>query len=149
MRNVWKFVVASVVSGFLAAAAPPTIPYAEGQIWEYRTRPEDRGSLLKIQKIETLEGGEQNELIYHVSLIGLRFTDLPIASELQHAPFSKASLDASVLRLSSSGASFPDPTAGIAEWRSAKGGVFVISVADAVRVAEETIRPERQQSSVR
>jgi hypothetical protein len=36
-----------------AMAATPTVDrYAEGQVWEYQTRPGDQGSLLKIQKIE-------------------------------------------------------------------------------------------------
>ena len=144
MNNGWKVVVASIVASCSIGAAPPAREYAEGQVWEYRTRPEDEGSLLKIQRIETLEEFKQTGPVYHVSLIGVHFAGLPTASELQHAPFSKASLDASVTRLSSSKAPFPDPTEGIAQWRAAKGGVFTITVADAVRVAEQTIGSQAQ-----
>jgi hypothetical protein len=142
MKNTWTLAMASIMAGCSIGAAPPAQEYAEGQVWEYRTRPEDEGSLLKMQKIEMLEDFQESGPVYHVSLIGLRFADLPVASELQHAPFSKASLDASVTRLSGSKAPFPDPTEGIAEWRAAKGGVFTISVAEAVSFTEQTIRPQ-------
>ena len=139
MKNGWKAIIASVVASSLIAAASPGKVYAEGQVWEYRTRPGDTGSLLKIQKIETFPGLKQTGLVYHVGLIGVHFSGLPKASELRHAPFSKASLDASVTRLSHSKAAFPDPTEGIAMWRADRGGVYTITVAEALRVAEQTL----------
>jgi len=124
-----------------AMAAIPTVDrYAEEQVWEYRTRPEDKGSLLKIQKVEALAALAKTNPVYHVSIIGLHFNGLPLAGTLQHAPFSKASLDASVTRLSSSKAAFPDASGGIAEWRKAQGGVFTVTVAEAVSFVEQTIR---------
>ena len=137
---------ASAILGVaLATASPashPTIDrYAEGKVWEYQTRPEDKGSLLKIQKIELLPSfSEKNGPVYHVSIIGLHFADTHLDGALQHAPFSRASLDASVTRLSQSRAAFPDVEAGIRQWREAKGGVFTITVAEAVNFAQQTMQ---------
>lgn len=105
-------------------ADPTDNRYAEGQIWEYRTRPEDEGSLLKIQKIELLPAFANVGPVYHVSVIGLNFKDVPLEDSIQHLPLSKASLDASVTSLSSSQAVFPDPDEGIAEWKQNYGNVF-------------------------
>ncbi len=126
-----------------AVAGPPARTYAEGQVWEYRTRPEDKGSLLKIQKIDVLPEFTKTGPVYHISIIGVHFIGLPLDGTLQHAPFSKAALDASVTKLSSSKAVFPDIGEGIAEWKRAQGGVFTVSVAEAVSFAEETLRRQK------
>jgi hypothetical protein len=123
-------------------ASPTVERYAEGQLWEYQTRPEDKGSLLKIQKIEVLLEFSKTGPVYHVSIIGFHFAGLPLDGTLQHAPFSKASLDASVTTLSSSKAAFPDASDGIAEWRQARGGIFTVTVAEAVSFAEQTMRKQ-------
>jgi hypothetical protein len=119
------------------ATASETDRYQEGQIWEYKARPEDDGSLLKIQKIEVLPEFAATGPVYHVTIIGLNFGTLPFDGTLQHAPLSRTSLDASVTKLSSSKAVFPDADEGILEWRQAKGGVFTVTVAEAVRFVEE------------
>jgi hypothetical protein len=108
--------------------------YAAGQVWEYRTRPQEPESLLKIQRVEADPAGRP---IYHISLIGLHIAGLK-GGEAQHLPVSKATLDASVTRLSASTAAFPDPSEGIALWRQAKGGVFTIPVAEIVGVIEQS-----------
>lgn len=125
-----------------AVASSPAKAYAEGQVWEYRTRAEDKGSLLKIQKIEVLPEFAKIGPVYHVSIIGLHFAGLPLNGSLQHAPFSKAALDASVTKLTSTKTGFPEIGEGIAEWERAKGGVFTVSVAGAVSFAEQTLRKQ-------
>lgn len=114
------------------AAKPTDDRYAEGQVWEYRTRPEDEGSLLKIQKIQALPAFGKGGLVYHVSVIGLNFCDLPLENSIEHMALSKASLDASVTRLSSSKADFPDVSDGMAEWSRGSGAAFTETVAEVV-----------------
>lgn len=107
--------------------------YAAGQVWEYRTRPVEPRSLLKIQAIEADPRGDP---IYHVSLV-----DLAIAGgEVQHLPVSRRTLDASVTRLAARQPDFPDPAAGIATWREARGGVFTISIAGIVDMLDASLR---------
>jgi len=140
----WRRMTAVGILLTTGAVAPQSLAktYKEGQVWEYRTRPQDTRSLLKIQKIEVLPELAKVGPVYHVSIIGLHFSDLPLSGTLQHAPFSKAALDASVTSLSSSKAVFPDIDDGIAQWKQARGGVFTISVSDAVSFVEQTVRKQ-------
>lgn len=106
--------------------------YAPGQVWEYRTRPADTGSLLKIQRVEADPRGKP---IYHISVIGAHLGGKD-GQEVQHLPVSRETLDQSVIRLSRSAILFPDPSAGIATWREANGGVFTISVAEIIGIID-------------
>jgi hypothetical protein len=119
--------------GLSAEAAP--CKYAEGQVWEYNTRPQEAGSLLKIQRISVLDG----KSVYHLSLIGVRFSRRDIAGVLPHIPVSKETLDASVTKRSSSTAAFPTTAVdeGIAEWQRAKGGVFTIPVSEILDIVDQ------------
>jgi hypothetical protein len=109
-------------------------------VWEYHTRPGDDGSILKIQKIET--GGPFEKLgpVYHISVIGFKLTNPAVVPVLQQAPVTRATLDASVTRLSSRTDAFPDAAEGIAAWRKAKGGVYTVSVAQIVDGTELATR---------
>jgi hypothetical protein len=119
--------------GLSAQVAP--MPYAEGQIWEYRTRPQDTGSLLKIQRITELG----SDKVYHLSVIGVHLRGPGIAGVLPHMPVSRATLDASVTKRSRSTSLFPTTAVddGITEWRSAQGGVFTITVANIVDIIDD------------
>jgi len=133
---------ASLVGATSAASKPR---YAEGQVWEYRTRAGDEGSLLKIQKIET--GSEFAALgpVYHVSVVGVHLGG-GSAREIAHLPVSRGTLDASLTRLSRRHVDFPDVEEGIAEWRAADGGVFTISMAEIVGIVEQTIAEGQRPS---
>lgn len=76
-------------------ADPPIAPeptrFAEGQVWEYRTRPGDEGSLLKIQRVEA---GPDGSAIYHISVIGVRLGG-QAGVQLQHLPVSAETLNGS------------------------------------------------------
>ena len=124
--------LASFFSLSAVQTAPAPAPaYAVGQVWEYRTRPQDEGSLLKIQRIE--DAGA----VFHVSLVGVRLGGSP--TEIQHLPVSRETLDASVSRLSDSDVAFPDVAAGHAEWQRAQGGVFTLTMAEIVDFAEQAL----------
>ena len=124
-----------------AAAAPGAAPearvYAEGQAWDYRTRPQDAGSLLRIQRIEDHPGYGR---IYHVSVVGVRFAGRGEATVISHLPVSRATLDASVTRLARRAADFPDADEGIAMWREAQGGVFDVPLSEIVGFAEAAMQ---------
>jgi hypothetical protein len=108
-------------------------------VWEYRTRPQNAESLLRIQQVET---GPAGAPVYHFSLAGIRIDGMP-GDTMPHLPVSAATLDASVTRLSTRTPDFPDPAEGIATWRAAKGGVFTIPVADIVDIIQKTIDGQR------
>ena len=131
-------VVAICLAAFGVAGEAAPSKYSEGQVWEYNNRPQDAGSLLKIQRVSMVA----NRMIYHVSIIGVHFARPGIAGMLSHAPVSEETLDASVTRLSSRSVVFPllsTVDEGIVEWERAKGGVFTIPVSQIVEIADEQI----------
>jgi hypothetical protein len=132
-------ILLAVLLGAQAQAPQPATAsrYAEGQVWEYRTRPGDEGSLLKIQRVEPWPAGGAAQ-VYHISVIGVRLGGRP-RNQIQHLPVSSATLDASVTRLSGSRAAFPSPDEGIAMWREAQGGVFDIPLAEIIGIADRQI----------
>lgn len=113
--------------------------YVEGQVWEYQTRPQDPGSLIKIQKVNIDPERIEHRVLYHISIIGVHLNDPNVLREISHVPVSRETLDDSVTRLSASKATFPDAAEGIAEWRKAKGGVFTIPLAQIVDSVEQTM----------
>jgi len=122
-----------------ACALAKANDYAEGQIWEYKTRPQDPGSLLKIQKISTDPTRVENRVIYHLSIIGVHLNDRTTSRTISHVPVSREALDDSVTRLSPIRPIFPAATDGIAEWRKANGGVFTVPIAQIIDIVENTM----------
>ena len=122
----------------VAAVGSVQPTYAEGQVWLYKARPQDAGSRLKIQRIEIKSDGSR---VFHISVSGVHFRANNIAPALPHLPVSEATLDASVTSLADDPASFPplDFEAGVAEWRSAKGGVFTIPMEAVIQYVDEIV----------
>lgn len=134
--NILKALGAIFLLVALSGQSPMT-PYTEGQVWEFKTRAGDEGSLLKIQRIDRDPAFAKSGPVYHISVVGFRLRNPTIVPMLPHAPVSRATLDASVTRLSNSTPEFPPVDAGIAEWRQANGGVFTISIAEIIEVLDQ------------
>jgi hypothetical protein len=146
MPRLLLAILASLFAIALPAAAQPRT-YEEGQVWEYRTRPQDAGSLLRIHRIapDPHEGAPRT--VYHISLIGVRLGGPDAApAPIGHLPVARQTLDASVLRLSDARPQFADTDEGIAIWTADENaGVFDIPVAEIVDVAEAAIRQQDEQ----
>lgn len=128
----------------LSAQSSPR-SYSEGQVWEYKTRAGDEGSLLRIQRIEPGPTGSKLERIYHIAVVGFHLRNPRVVPMLPHAPVSQQTLDASVTKLSSSDRSFPPPDSGIEEWKQAKGGVFTITVAEIIDILDQQTANQPEQ----
>lgn len=135
MRFACLLIVAAIFASAPAQAQAPR--FQQGQVWEYRERPIDEGSLLKIQQIER---DPALGLIYHISIVGVRMSNPQMASTLPHAPVSQGVLDASVTKLASGAVAFPPADEGIAEWKRARGGVFTIPVNEIVDVVDQATK---------
>ncbi len=132
------FIALAALAGF--AEVERSDFYAEGQVWEYRTRPGEEGSLLKIQRIESYPSSRTDETrrVYHISIIGVRVG--PTAQgALPHLPVSRETLDNSVIRRSNSAVAFPRVDDGVEIWRRDQGGVFTLSVADIVGAVDQML----------
>ena len=104
--------------------------YAAGQRWTYKTREQDVGSTLLI-------GNVQKRLlkppIIHVMLERIVAPNSPEPIIVGHMPFAEHAIDASVLNLVESNADVgPQFEEGIATWKRQKGGVFDLTVSEAV-----------------
>jgi hypothetical protein len=113
--------------------------FAPGQVWEYKTREHEKSSTLTILKIESLP---RVGTIIHVRVDGVRLrncTDGPEPDKFEHMPFSRDAVGRSVTKMLKEG-KVPDFRDGYDEWRKACGGVYTITVAEAVEVGEEAFR---------
>jgi hypothetical protein len=128
--------LAMMILGTTAAEAAKH-RFVEGQVWSYHTRPQDRGSLLRIWKIER---GSDGERVFHISVIGLSAPKgkAPFP-EIEHLPLTEAALDESVVARVQSDAVFPNPSTGYASWRKSGGGPFTMTVAEVVELVAKSI----------
>ena len=115
---------------------PKFIP---GQVWEYKTRENEESSTLTILKVESLP---KLGTIIHVRVDKIRLrncTGGPEPNKFEHLPFTRDAIEHSVTKMGKE-SRIPDFREGYEEWRKACGGVYSITVAEAIRVSEVTFR---------
>ncbi len=116
------------------------IPFKVGQVWQYRTRPQEPKSTLIIFRIDSGAKGA----VMHVRIVGLRVPNPHAQSGfneiLPHAPFSEQALRQSVTKMVAETSDFGDSLDAIQEWEKAHGGVWTISVSEVVKMTAATIR---------
>jgi hypothetical protein len=111
------------------AAVAQTRDLAVGQEWSVK----DTAAKVVIGRIETL-GRFQ---VVSVSILDVPTDRRP--TTVGHAPFEKAALTASLDQLLATGvATDPNFEPGYQEWKSAKGGMFTLSVAQAIPLTLQT-----------
>ena len=110
-----------------------------GQVWQYNTRPHEKGSTLTILKVESLP---KLGVIIHIRVDKIRLrncTGGPEPDKFEHMPFTRDAIEKSVTKFLKE-RDVPEFQDGYDEWRKACGGVYTITVAEAVAVGEETFR---------
>jgi hypothetical protein len=118
--------------------------FAQGQVWEYTSRPSDAGSTLLINKVES---DPKLGLIFHISVRAVKVKNKRapsgITTELPHFPVSTKTLEASVTKQLRAEPPNPEYLEGYAAWRHAfengRAGIFTIPVAEIVEVVEKSI----------
>jgi hypothetical protein len=114
--------------------------FAPGQEWSIKSASPTTAKVV----IGRLETWDHSKIIVHVSI-----NDVPVprdvagavaTTSIGHMPFDKAALAASADRLLSSNVP-PAPAfeSGYEQWKSAKGGVFTISVEKAIEIVVQTL----------
>ena len=109
-----------------------------GQVWEYKARPSEKGSRLTILRIESLA---PDRTVIHVRVDSVRIhncTGGPEPETIQHMPFTKAAIEQSVTKLVREGDGGKLDLGGYEEWRAACGGVYTLTVAEAIAADEYT-----------
>ena len=110
--------------------------FKPGDTWTYATRPEDPQSTLTILKVESTN---KLGVFVHIRVnsVRIRTADGSELNTVAHMPISREALVKSVERKQQSG-SVPDFHDGYADWREHCGGVFTISVAEAIATMQST-----------
>jgi hypothetical protein len=124
---------------------PPPEPVKDSkfrpeQVWAYKNRTGEDKSFLTILKIESLP---KVGTIIHIRVDNIRLrncTGGPEPDNFQHMPFTRDAIERSVTKLQKESSDVPDYQAGYDEWRAACGGVYTVTVAEAVAVGEATFR---------
>ncbi len=114
--------------------------FRPGQVWEYKTRPGEEKSFLTILRIESLP---KIGTIIHIRVDRVRLrncTGGPEPDNFQHMPFTRDAIEHSVTKLEKESSDVPAYKDGYDEWHNACGGVYTISVAEAVAVADATFK---------
>ena len=81
--------------------------------------------------------------IIHIRVDNVRLrncTGGPEPDNFQHMPFTRDAIERSVTKLLKESSDIPDYQAGYNEWRHACGGVYTITVGEAVAVGEATFK---------
>ncbi len=115
-----------------------------GDVWDYKTRKGEEQSRLTIVKIDN---SPELGMIVHIGVDEVRFSNchgVPEPKAVPHMPFARKAFEASVKRRVATEQQLPDFQPGYDEWKTAyskkHAGIYVVSVADAVSVAEKTFR---------
>ncbi len=114
--------------------------FRPGQVWQYKTRPSEEKSLLTILKVES---SPKLGTIIHVRVDGVRLrncTGGPEPDNFEHMPFSRDAIERSVTKLVTEKKEIPSFEDGYNEWQKACGGVYTITVAEAVSAGEAGFR---------
>jgi len=111
--------------------------FKPGQVWTYQNRPGESSSTLTILQIDR---SEKLGIIVHIRVDGLQVHNPKgdLVPSIEHMPFSRDAMIRSAVRLLRTKGSIPT-LEGYENWRSACGGVYTISIADAVSVMEKTL----------
>ncbi|MCW5714886.1 MAG: hypothetical protein KIT43_10280 [Bauldia sp.] len=133
-RSVLAIIGLGLLAPALAMPARAQVTFVPGQVWSVRDMPE--ATQLIIGRVERFG----TTTAVHVSIVGV---PVPIdwpgpggTTQVAHMPFDADALAASVEQLiGTDGTALPNFQDGYAEWRRARGGVFTISVAEAVSFA--------------
>jgi hypothetical protein len=111
-----------------------------GQVWQYRARRGEEKSFLTILRVEFLP---KSGTIIHIRVDNVRLrncTGGPEPDKFEHMPFTRDAIERSVSKLLKENSEIPDYKSGYDEWQRDCGGVYTITVAEAVAVAEATFR---------
>jgi hypothetical protein len=110
--------------------------FKAGQVWTYENRPGEARSTLTILQVDRLE---KLGIVVHIRVDGLQMHNPAgdLVPSIEHMPFTRDAMLISITHLVRTEASVPT-LEGYEQWRHACGGVYTISVADAVTVAEKT-----------
>lgn len=123
-RGIMRGVMVSAIAG---VAHADDIAFAVGQVWSLSGTDYPDARVI-IDRLEVWNG----QPIIHISVTGLPQRG-GFSGTMMHLPFAEAAVRASVAKLvARSDAPFSGFEAGYDQWKAANGGVFTVSIQQAV-----------------
>jgi hypothetical protein len=120
--------------------------FSVGQVWQYKTRPQEPSSLLTIVAIDAdLEDGIGNIIHVYVSDVEIPNPQAPNGktSFIGHLPYTEDALAKSVTELVTTDPALPDFKEGYRLWKEAfdsgEAGAFEVPVSEAIAGVEKSI----------
>lgn len=116
--------------------------YKVGQVWSYKTRPNEKKSSFIVLKIEN---HPRLGNIVHIALrdLKLRKPNGDFIETAGHLPFAEEAINKSAVKLLKEKVDLPDYEEGYGIWREAfdagKAGIYTITITEAVDVMETTL----------
>jgi hypothetical protein len=114
--------------------------YKPGQVWSYKTRPGEEDSTITILRVESTP---KMGTIVHVRIDKFKLENCKGNkgdSTMDHAPFTKAAIDKSVVKLLRTEKDIPDFDEGYKDWLSHCGGLYQMTVAGALTATNKTMK---------
>ena len=123
--------------------------YKPGQVWRYKTRPGEETSTITVLRVDEAmlrvnDDAPQSKRIVHIHVDGIQLKNCHggnAPERVEHMPFAKESLDASVIELVGK-SRIPGYKNGYTEWRlgweAGKAGFYTITVSQSIDVMQHT-----------
>lgn len=119
--------------------------FAAGQVWKYKTRPNESDSRVIVVRVDSDDQEFGNIIHIYISSVDIPNVDAPGGKTvfIQHMPYDEESLDQSVTELESDTKDLPDYSDGYKLWKDAfdrgEAGVFNVGVSEAVDFVQQSI----------
>jgi hypothetical protein len=118
--------------------------YKAGQVWSYKTLPNETKSTFIVVKVEN---DPKLGNIIHIALRDLKIKNPRsadgITDTMNHLPFAEEAITKSAVKMLKEKADLPDFEEGYGLWREAfdqkRAGVYTITISEAVDVAEKSL----------
>ena len=119
--------------------------FAAGQVWKYKTRPNETDSRLTVVRVDPDDHEFGNIIHIYISAVDIPNSDAPDGKTvfIQHMPYEEEALSKSVIELDTETKELPDYLDGYKLWKSAfekgEAGVFSVDVSQAVDFVQQSI----------
>ena len=119
--------------------------FAAGQVWKYKTRPNETDSRLTVVRVDPDDHEFGNIIHIYISAVDIPNSDAPDGKTvfIQHMPYEEEALSKSVIELDTQTKELPDYLDGYKLWKAAfekgEAGVFSVDVSQAVDFVQQSI----------
>jgi hypothetical protein len=140
--------LASVLGGCAMSSSSSQLnssKYHAGERWSYKTRTGEENSTLVIGGVEA---APKQGAVVHICVEGLKLSgpEGTTLDHIGHMPMSQDAVDKSVTHLVGQNAlPTADYSAGYDYWKTSSGGVFAMTVQQAVGYYEKVIQPRHKK----